>query len=875
MKIVNLKTNRMVTPIGFAFGTPAFSWTVEDTEAKCQVAARVQVSANADLTAPIFDTGRDETLCSLEVPCTATLAPCTRYYWAVTVWADNGEEATAASWFETGKMGSAWQAQWIGGAKPHALLAKDFTVTGDVVSARLYATACGIYEAELGGVKVGDEFLAPGYNNYNHFIQIQTYDVTGQLHPGANRLGFWLGKGWYAGRFTGGKTQDGSGLFGNETGLLAQLVITYADGSTAVIGTDTTWLTCDGPVTQSSIYDGEWYDARLEVPGWSDAATPLTGWQAARTVAAPAAPLVDRWSLPTKIMHRWPTEKAELIHTPAGETVIDFHQEMTGWVEFDCDLPEGTVVTLEAGEILQQGNFYNENLRSALARYTYISAGRPATVRPRFTFFGFRYMRVTGIEKLDLADFRACVIYSDMPATGSITTSNEKVNRLIENVHWGQRGNFVDVPTDCPQRDERLGWTGDAEIFCSTANFNMDTAQFYTKYLQDMLHEQYELDGAVPHVVPDVLTILVHSVGDYVNLQYGSCAWSDAATIIPWNNWLYFGRRTQLEREYENMKLWTDWIHKQDEEKCGGKRLWHCGFQYGDWLALDNPDKDSPFGGTDVYYVASGYYYWSARLTARAAAALGKADEAAYYNNLADEVRAAIRAEYFTSTGRLAVPTQTAHAMALYMDLAPESAKARIAADLAAKLDARNGYLDTGFVGTYQLCAALSENGLVDKMYTLLLNEGFPSWLYEVNMGATTIWERWNSVQPDGSMNPDGMNSLNHYAYGAVMEWMYRYMCGLNPVAEAPGFKKAVIRPMADARFDHAAAWYDSAAGRYESAWRKEGEGFVYTVTVPFDAQATFVLPGAANATVNGQPCKELAETGRVTLAAGSYVIRP
>ncbi len=870
MKLTALKTNRIATPLGFALGrTPAFSWIVEDTDARRQSAARVVVSLQEDLSDPVFDTGRQSDLSSLEVVCTAELAPRTRYYWSVTVWADNGETASAASWFETGKLEEPWQAEWIAApqeAGNHPLLARDFVLDGEVTRARLYCTGLGLYEAELNGSKAGDEYLTPDCNNYNHFIQVQTYDVTDLLHAGKNRLGFWLGKGWYAGRF--GFLDRKRGIFGDELKLLAELVIELADGRTVTVVSDDSWRCHTSPITESGIYDGEWYDARLETDGWSTPDAAMDGWAAAVPAAAPDAPLTDRWSLPIKIMQRWP--HAELLHTPAGEWVVDFQQEMTGWVEFDCDLPAGAVVQLQFGELLQHGNFYNDNLRTAKEQYTYISSGRPAHVRPHFTFYGFRYMKVTGIEPVDLSCFHACVLYSDMESTGSIETSNPKVNRLIANVQWGQRGNFVDVPTDCPQRDERLGWTGDAEVFSGTANFNMDTAAFYSKYLHDMLLDQLDHNGGVPHVVPDILSILEPRA-----VQYGSCAWGDAGTIIPWNNYLYFGSRTQLQREYENMKRWTDYIKSRDDEVCGSRRLWLCDFHFADWLAMDNPVAGSCLGGTDAYYVASGYYYWSAHLTAKAAAALGKTEEAVAYAQLAEQVLAAIREEFFTPTGRLAIPTQTALAMSLYMGLAPQSFRARQAADLAHRLDDRKGYLDTGFVGTYQLCSALSENGLVEKMYTLLLNEELPSWLYEVNMGATTIWERWNSVLPDGLVSDTGMNSMNHYAYGAVMEWMYRYMCGLNPVEEAPGFKKARIRPMPDSRFDHVRAVYRSAAGRYVSGWKQVEGGVEYEVEVPFDAEADFILPaGSGEVLVNGVRSASLTLQRHTTLYAGRYCIR-
>lgn len=384
MKLTHLLVNRIATPLGFALCPPAFSWTVEDTDARRQLAAQVTVSTRQDFSAPVFDTGKSEALSSLEVVCDAPLRPRTRYYWRVTVWADNGEEACADSWFETGKAAEPWQGVWIGAPAAvgaHPLLARDFALDSQPVRARLYCTGLGLYETEVNGVKAGDEYLAPACNNYDHFVQVQTYDVTALLRAGQNRLGFWLGKGWYSGRF--GFKPVAGGLFGDDSKLLAELVLDFADGSSRRIVTDESWQCRPSAVTESGIYDGEWYDARLQPRDWSE---PGVGddWQPVQKAAAPAAPLIDRLSLPIKIKQRLP--KATLLHTPADEWVLDFGQEMTGWVEFDCDLPAGKTVQLQFGELLQHDNFYNENLRSAKEQYTYISDGAPAHVRPHFTF---------------------------------------------------------------------------------------------------------------------------------------------------------------------------------------------------------------------------------------------------------------------------------------------------------------------------------------------------------------------------------------------------------------------------------------------------------------------------------------------------------
>ena len=873
MEISRLRTNHVTEPMGYRLEKPVFSWIVSGAAGTRQEVARVKISRCEDMTDVVYDSGKRKDISSLGFEADFIPEAVSRYYWEVTVWTDAEEEGSAVSWFETGKMKEPWQAQWIRAPfdkEVHPIFIKEFELDGNIASARAYITGLGLYELKINGVRVGDEYLTPYYNDYNLWIQYQTYDITSLLTPGSNRVCVMLGNGWYKGRF--GFVENMAELYGDEMKMLCEIDVKAADGKRTVIGSGPDWDCIPSWIVSSSIYDGEVQDARMRVKNWSKDSLKAAGLCPALPADAPKAPVTERLSLPVKIRQRW--KKAELLCTPAGETVIDFGQVMTGWVEFDCDLPAGSRVFLQFGELLQNGNFYNENLRTAKEEFTYISDGQKAHVRPHFTFYGFRYMKVEGIDSVRPEDFTACVMYSDLEEVGSLTTSNSKVNRLIENALWSQRGNFVDVPTDCPQRDERMGWTGDAEVFAATASLQMYTPAFYRKFLYDMQLEQQTLGGSVPHVVPDILdqiASILHQEGD---LAAGSCAWGDAATVIPWVSYLYYGDRSLLESQFNNMKMWTDFIKREDDTRCGGRRLWQCGFHFADWLALDNPVAGSSFGGTEDYYVASAYYYYSASLTAKAAKALGKEEEYQYYHNLAEEVKAAIQKEYFTVTGRIAIPTQTAMAIALYMDLVPEQHRERIVRDLKKRLDDKNIHLDTGFVGTYQLCSALSLNGMADYAYTLLLNEDFPSWLYEVNMGATTIWERWNSVLPDGLVSDTGMNSMNHYAYGSVVEWMYRYMCGINPSEDAPGFKKARIEPQTDARFDYAKASYLSASGLYRSEWKRDGNRTVYTVEVPFDAQALFVLARpAGKVLVNGEESEELRKNQRLLLMPGVYEI--
>ena len=869
MVIRSLRTNHLDSPLGYGMTKPMFTWTAEDSTGVKQAAARVEISATENFENVVYDSGLREDISSLGFEPDVVLQPRTRYFWRVTVAADNGDRATSeTAWFETGKMDEKWQAKWIRAPyerSVHPILAKAFTLSEKPVRARVYACGLGVYELNLNGKKAGDEVLAPFYNDYNLWLQVQTYDVTDLLTVGENKMDAWLGNGWYKGRLSWFSNDPNFNertdcIYGDCMQFIAEMHIEFADGTETVIATDDSWQCAPSPVLSSSIYDGEVYDARKENAPFD---------AKAEYADVPAAPLTDRLSPLVRIVDH--VKPVKLIHTPKDEMVIDFGQEMTGWVEFNCDLPEGARVYLQFGELLQHDCFYNENLRSAKAEYTYISAGHPAHVRPHFTFYGFRFMKVQGIENIDLNDFDGCVIHSDIPVIGEITTSNEKVNRLIKNAFWGQIGNFLDTPTDCPQRDERMGWTGDAHVFAPTASFNMYTPAFYEKYLHDMLLEQKTLGGSVPHVVPDILDqINVHIMKQPVGNNHGSCVWGDVAIGIPWTMYNFYGDKEMLARQYENMKLWTDWVHNQVETNCPGRNLWLCGFHFADWLALDNPIQGSSFGGTDPHYVASVYYYNACKTVSQAAQVLGYAEDAAKYAILSEKIREAFREEYFTPTGRIAQPTQTAMVLALAMDLVPEKARERVKKDLRERIKMRNDHLDTGFVGTYLLCRVLSENGMSDVAYTLLLNEDFPSWLYEVNMGATTVWERWNSVLPNGLVSDTGMNSMNHYAYGSIVEWMYRFMAGLNP--SKPGFARVTITPKTDARFDYVHAKYDSASGVYESGWKHIEGGEAYSVVIPFNCEADFVpetLEGTW--TVNGAPAE--IENGMIHLIAGKYEI--
>lgn len=851
MRIEECRTNHLENPLGYKMEQPVFSYVVTESRGKRQEAARIVVAADAEMEEVLFDTGWSSGIDSLAYKADLELKPCTRYFWTVSVRSDQGEEALSeVNWFETGKRDQKWDAEWITcGQKDgrHPWFSKDLEVKGKIKQARLYICGLGLYEAYLNGEKIGEECLTPYCNNYEQWLQYQTYDVTQMLKKGG-RLEVLLGNGWYKGRFGFDQSLNQKGYFSDSWKLIAQVQVVYEDGSFESFGTDESWKVRYGCITESSIYDGEVWDMTLiDTPE-----------EAALICGEKMAPLTDRLSTPVEV--RETLTPTELIMTPAGETVLDLGQNLAGVFRLKVNVPRGEKVYLQFGEILQNGCFYRDNLRTAKAEFTYISDGEERVIQPHFTFYGYRYVKVEGIENLKKEDFTACVLYSLLPQTGTLTTGQDKVNRLILNTQWGQKGNFIDMPTDCPQRDERMGWTGDAQVFSPTACFLRDSYAFYRKYLYDCWQEQLQHDGEVPNVIP--------AVGN----QGSAAVWGDAACIIPWNVYLFYGDQSVLEEQFESMKAWVDFVERKDGDDFGWRKVFH----YGDWLALDNPmgGTDQVMGGTDTGFIASVYYANSARLTAKAARILGREEEAAHYEALADKVRREVKEEFYSLNERCCINTQTALIMTLYFDLTENKDKTRQA--LKQKFNETGHKLQTGFVGTPLMCNVLSDNGMDDLAYELLLNEEYPGWLYEVNLGATTIWERWNSVMPDGSISSTGMNSLNHYSYGSIVEWMFRHCAGINPVEEAPGFRRAVIKPVPNWKLRHLEAECRTAAGTYRSAWKALDENHMEVrVEIPFNCEARLTLPLAPESVYEDKtnPMFTRVENGECILTAGSYCV--
>lgn len=750
------------------------------------------------------------------------------------------------------------QASFIGGTgpaepeDPAAYFRRDFIVAAGLRRATLRFTALGIVEPYLNGTRVGDEVLAPGWTSYRHRLQVSSHDVTALVTAGDNTVGAIVGDGWAVGRLG---WEGRRHHYADRPALFLQLELDYGD-HTETIGTDASFRLGTGAVRANGLYDGETYDARLEPDGWSSPGFDDSGWAAATpfewsldTLEAPSAPPIRRIEelAPTRIRT-----------SPSGATIVDFGQNISGWVRIDVTGDEGRTITLRHAEILTPGGELETHTnRTAAATDRYILRGRAQeTWEPRFTFHGFRYVEVDGWPGEPTPDaIRAVVVHSDMTRTGWFETSDESLNRLHENVVWSMRDNFVGIPTDCPQRDERLGWTGDINAFAPTASFLYDVRGVLGSWLRDLAAEQAE-KGFVPWVVPDVLP----------NPSSPTALWSDVAVSLPWALYQEYGDLDILRRSYASMVAFV----RQVEGQLDGTGLWSTGFQFGDWLDPDAP-ADNPAGGkTDMHLVACAYLCKTTREIAAVAALLGEETDAAHFADLADRVRTAFRREYVTGSGRVVNETATAYALAIMFGILDEDQRVKAGARLA-QLVARAGYrISTGFAGTPLVTDALSSTGHLDEAYQLLTERRPPSFLYPVTRGATTIWERWDAVMPDGSLHPSGMTSLNHYALGAVGDWLHRVVGGLSRLE--PGYRRMRVAPRPGGGLTWARLRHDTRYGRVEVFWRIADGELSLEVTLPEGTAATVVFPlhpEGAGAEVGAGT-----HTWRYALPAG-YGVRP
>ncbi|MBI1224054.1 MAG: Bacterial alpha-L-rhamnosidase [Bacteroidetes bacterium] len=864
LSIKNPRIENRTNPIGIDEVKPRFSWILDAAERRNVMQTAYEIKVGTEIGEVkrgknlVWNSGRVKSSTSILVPYNGpALKPGTRYFWQVRVWDNAGQVSvwSEVAFWQTGLLDVGnWKADWIGinhledSLKwPSPIFRKEFSARKNIKMATAYISARGLYEAQINGQRVGDAYLTPGWTAYQKRIQYQVYDVTNLLKPGENAIGVTLGSGWFRSYLAWSNNRE---TYGKELSLLLQMDIEYEDGTHELVLSDGSWRHSTGGILDSEIYHGETIDARLEQKGWTMTGFKDNNWEPVKVVESPKATIVATYNEPIRKQERFTPQR--IFTTPKGERIIDFGQNLVGWVEVKARGASGSKIQMVHAEVLDKfGNFYTENLRVAKQTCTYTLAGTGGVefFEPHFTFQGFRYVQVVDFPgELAADNFTAVALYSDMPKTGNFTSSNPLVNQLQHNIQWGQRGNFLDVPTDCPQRDERLGWTGDAQAFARTAAFNHEVHAFYMKWLKDVALDQRP-DGSVPFVVPNVL-------GDGA---CGSAGWADVATILPWDVYIAYGDQRVLENQYTSMKAWVDYMTAQSE----GDDLWNSGFLFGDWLFYsENNDNIGNSAVTYKPFIQQCFWAHSTQLLINAANVLGKKTDVTKYTALLQRIKSAFNREYVTPNGALVSATQTAYVLALNFDMLPENLREQAAQRLVDNIRSYNTHLTTGFLGTPYLCHVLTRFGHDDVAYELFLREKYPSWLYPVTMGATTIWERWDGIRPDSTFEEASMNSFNHYAYGAIGDWMYRSVAGLNTEEQAPGYKQILIKPHIGASMTEASADLMTPYGRLASGWKTE-PGFSYLhVEIPANTTATIYVPSDN---------LEIIREGSLPISAGNF----
>ncbi|BAL87853.1 putative alpha-L-rhamnosidase [Actinoplanes missouriensis 431] len=837
MIIYGLTTEQRTEPLGLGETRPRLSWKLRgDRHGAAQTAYRITAAERAtDLDVParlVWDSGRRESRETLLIAWDGpALRSAIRYHWRVEVWDETGASAaTAQSWFETGLLHREdWTAVWIG-RNPVALPPVDPPTDDDLVSpgpqeaalhlrhefrlpqrpvrARLYATARGVYEPQLNGERVGDRELAPGWTEYHHRIQYQTYDVTDQLTAGGNTIAMIVADGWWSG-YVGFDPRRPARHYGEAPGLLAQLVVDFADGSQKVIATGSDWIESDGPIRSADLMMGQYVDARRTV----------TGNRPVVVLDTEPGPLVAEPDEPIRVTAELAAVSVE--RREAGRCIVDFGQNLVGRVRLRVrNVEEGRRIVLRHAEVLENGELYTENLRRAAATDVYVVAGQDSEVfEPQFTFHGFRYAEITGYTPAD-GDVTARVLHSDTPWTGTFDCDDQVVNQLHANIGWGQRGNFVAVPTDCPQRDERLGWLADAQVFAPTATRNADVSAFFARWMRDVVDGQ-NADGAFRDVAP----IIAFE-------REGAPAWGDGGVIIPWLLWKTYGDRRVLEHSFAAMTAWVRHIHRHNPDLLWQHRT---GNSYGDWLQID---ADTP---RDV--LATAYFARSTEIVAAAADVLG--EPSAAWHELHAGIKRAFQDAFVGDDGSVKGATQTSYLLGLAFDLVPESLKEAAVAHLAADIESRGNRLTTGFVGVSLLCPVLTEHGRGDLAYALLHQDAYPSWNYSIRHGATTIWERWDGWTEEHGFQSAAMNSFNHYSLGSVGDWLYGRVAGIGQTPASTAYSELLLRPTPDptGRITRARASQETVRGLVECGWSREDGRLTVTATVPPGSTAILLIP--------------------------------
>jgi alpha-L-rhamnosidase len=857
--IQSISIENQSNPQAIGVDHPRFSWKLQSSLRNVsQQAYSIQVK---DGSQTVWNSGKITSNQSIFVPYVGTtLLSNHRYQVAVQVWDQSGKAtAIAKTSFATALLNKAeWKAKWISsgipadsvdGRIPH--FTKSFVASKKVKQAHLFITARGLYEASVNGKRIGDAYLTPGWTSYNKHLQYQVYDLTSDIKKGANNLDVLVGSGWFRTRIA---WENNKNFYGSQTALLSQLEITYADGTSETIVSDASWKASLSSILTSEIYDGEKQDLRIKPTQWSSVVETSVPYDFLR--AQINEPIRKQEQVSVK----------KILKTGSGKIILDFGQNIVGWVKFKAQGKAGQEVKLSHVEMLDKtGEPYFANLRSAKAQATYILSGQPEFIEPHFTFFGFRYVQVEGYD-VSAADFTGIALHSDMSSTGSFETNNSLLNQLQSNIRWGQKGNFLDVPTDCPQRDERLGWTGDAEVFSRTAAFNFNVNQFFAKWLKDVEADQYS-NGAVPFVIPDVLSKT--NIGRMAK-QDGAAGWSDASIIIPYNVYTTYGDKQVLENQYKSMKAYLNYVRSVAKND-----LWNTGFQFADWLSYRVDDSKGMIGQksavTDNYLVAQCFYAYNTQLMIKTARILGKTEDYKEWERLLDRIKLQFQNEFMTSNGRLISETQTAYILALQFDMIPSSLRSAALERLVTNIESYNYHLTTGFLGTPFLNPVLTRFGRNDVAFKLLLQDTYPSWLYPIKAhGATTIWERWDSMKPDSTFQDPGMTSFNHYAYGAVGDWMYRTIGGIDTEEfDGAGYKESLIKPQLGGGLNFAKTSLETPYGKISSDWRLDSGVFTLHVEVPVNTSATIVLPNFGQ---NRRSQDGVEITGdRVRIGSGSY----
>lgn len=735
-----IRVNGLTNPLGYNMTYQRISW--QNVSFQKKLLRVVDTSANKVLLTKEVNGECNSVELQLQ------LVPRTKY---ICLFENEYQTEIGKCYFETGKFDEEWTSRWIASTVPNPVFKTQFEVT-EIKDSRLYICSKGIYQVLINGQRITDEVLLPGYYSYDLWQQSNTFDVENHLKVGINTIEIIVTDGWYKGRlgFSGGAINQ----YGDKLQVITEL---YQTPKKAVLFTNETWDVGSSTITFSNIYDGEVQD------------------YSQKSVIKSKAEIVDNSKLIEDRMNNQILKQEKLTPTilevGTNEYLLDFKQNFTGWIEFTDKMNYGQTLKYQVGELLQEGKFYRDNLRTAKAQFKYISDGQLRNVEPLGTFFGFRYALVETEADIYELDLTGVVVHSHLEKLGNFESSSQSINQLYSNINWGQKGNFLDIPTDCPQRDERLGWTGDAQVFSITASLNYDVENFFRNYLYNMRKEQIQNNGIVPLFVPSLRV-------DNTPLKDGVAGWSDAATIIPWNLYKMYQNTSLLRENYPLMHEWTEHLINNNK-MTGNQYLWQSEFQLGDWLSLDGKSEEVPTGGTDTTFIASVYFYLSVINTARAAKVLGY-DEAGYYFKYAEKIKTEIHNEFITTNGRLVVDTQTAYALVVEFELFNEEQLDTIKTSFLQRLFNDQFKIKTGFLGTPILLNALEKIGFREIASNMFENESYPGWLYAVNLGATTIWERWNTVLPDGKINPQGMNSLNHYAYGSIANWMYSYLLGLS-----------------------------------------------------------------------------------------------